>query len=104
MIVLLNLSSLVFGLFAWILPMVNLMRYGKHDRRNWVTLSMMSISAGAISLCFQIFSISRRVKVADWSALMDTMSAVVVVSAVLLIVTILLNVITLIVYRDRTAK
>ena len=104
MIALLNLGSLVLGLFAWILPVVNLMRYGKHDRRNWVALSIMSISASAISLCFQIFYINHLVKIADWSALMDTTSAVAFVSAVLLIVTILLNAITLIVYRDRTAK
>ncbi|MEN8194820.1 MAG: hypothetical protein ABFS12_18510 [Bacteroidota bacterium] len=104
MIVLLNLSSLVLGLLAWILPVVNLMRYGKRDQRNWVALSIMSISASALSLCFQIFSINHRVKVADWSALMDTMSAVAFVSAVLLIVTIILNTITLIIYRNRTAK
>jgi cytochrome c oxidase subunit 4 len=104
MIVLLNLGSLVLGLIAWILPVVNLMRYGKHDRRNWVALSIMSISASAISLCFQIFYINHLVKIADWSALMDTTSAVAFVSAVLLIVTIILNAITLIVYRERTAK
>ena len=44
---------------------------------------------------FEIFSIQYRVKVEDWSALMDTMSAVAFVSAVLLIVTIILNVIAL---------
>ena len=101
---LLNLGSLVLGLFAWILPVVNLMRHGKHDHTNWVALSMMSISASAISLCFQILEINHRVQVADWSALMDTMRAVAIVSAVLLIVTVILNAITLIVYRDRTAK
>jgi len=104
MIVWLNLGSLVLGLIAWILPVVNLLRYGKHDHRNWTALSIMSISACAISLCFQIFEINHRVKVEDWSALMDTMNAVAFVSAILLIVTIILNVITLIVYRDRPAK
>jgi len=102
MIVWLNLGSLVLGLIAWILPVVNLLRYGKHDHRNWTTLSITSISACAISLCFQIFEINHRVKVEDWSALMDTMNAVAFVSATLLVVTIILNVITLIVYRDRS--
>ncbi len=55
MIGLLNLGSLVLGLIAWILPVVNLMRYEKHDRKNWVALSITSISACAISLCFQTF-------------------------------------------------
>jgi len=104
MIGLLNLGSLMFGLIAWILPVVNLLRYKKYNNRKWVTLSIMSISACAISLCFQIFYNNHLVKISDWSALMDTTDAVVLVAAVLLIVTIILNVITLFVYRDRTAK
>ena len=101
MIVLLNLSSLVLGLFAWIIPIANLVQYGKHNYMTWVTRTILSMSACAISLCLQIFSINHRVRVADWSALMDTMSAVVFISAVLLIVTIVLNTITLIKYRGR---
>jgi hypothetical protein len=64
----------------------------------------MSISACAISLYFQIYYGYILVKVEDWSALMDTQGAVAFVSAVLLIVTIILNTITLVVYRGRTAK
>ena len=103
MIVWLNLGCVVFGLIAWILPVVNLLRYGKHDHRNWVVLSIMSLSACAISLCFQIFETNQRVKVEDWSALMDITDNGAFVSAILVIVTITLNVITLIVYRDRSA-
>lgn len=101
MIGLLNLGSLMLGLIAWILPFVNLMRNEKHDRRNWVALSILSFSACAISLCFQIFYSYHLVKIEDWSALMDTAGAVATVAAVLLIVTILLNAMTLILYRDR---
>lgn len=101
---LLNLGSFVLGLIAWTLPVVSLIRYGKHDHRNWVAFSLMSISACAVSLCFQIFYNNHKVQVEDWSALMDTTSTVAFAAAVLLIVTILLNIITLIVYRDRTAK
>ncbi|WP_342599856.1 TMEM128 family protein [Psychrobacillus sp. FSL H8-0483] len=104
MVGLLNLGSLVLGLIAWILPVVNIMQYKKHGHRNWVALSVMSISACAISLCFQIFYNHHLVKIKDWSALADTTEAVVFVGTVLLIVTIILNTITLIVYRDRTAK
>ena len=104
MIGLLNLGSLVLGLIAWILPVVNLMRYKKHDHRNWAVLSILSISACAISLYFQIYYIYHKVKISDWSALMDTMYAVVFAATVLLIGTITLNAITLLVYRDRTAK
>jgi hypothetical protein len=104
MIGFLNLCSIIFGLFAWVLPVVNLARSRKYDQSNWVVLSISSIGASAISLCFQILSINQRVKVADWSALMDTMSFVAFVSAILIIVTISLNIITLMVYRGRTAK
>ncbi len=104
MIGLLNLGSVILGLIAWILPVINLIRYEKHEHGNWVALSIMSISACAISLCLQIFYNDHLVKIADWSALMDTTGVMVFVAAVLLMVTIILNAITLIVYRDRTAK
>lgn len=104
MIGLLNLGSFVLGLIAWILPVVNLMRYKKHDRRNWITLSIASISACAISLCFQIFYNYHLVKIKDWAALMDITDNVAFAAAVLLVITIILNAITLLVYRDRTEK
>ncbi|MFY0517802.1 hypothetical protein ACOMCU_08200 [Lysinibacillus sp. UGB7] len=104
MISLLNIGSLVLGLIAWIIPVVNLMRYEKHGHSKWGGLAILSISACAISLCFQIFYNYHLVKIEDWSALMDTMGAVAFAAAILVIVTILLNAITLIVYRDRTVK
>jgi cytochrome c oxidase subunit 4 len=104
MIALLNLGSLVLGLIALILPIMNLMQYPKHDHRNWVALSVMSVSACAISLGFQIFYTYHLVKIEDWTALMDTTGSLALVAAVLLIITILLNTITLIVYRASTAK
>ena len=99
---LLNLGSLMLGLIAWMLPVVNLMRYEKYSHRHWVAFSIMSISACAISLCFQIFYNYHLVKIADWSALVDITDNVVLVAGVLVIVTIILNAITLIIYRDRT--
>ncbi|WMT39673.1 hypothetical protein RE628_20030 [Paenibacillus sp. D2_2] len=100
----LNLGSFVLGLIAWILPIVNFMRYKKYEHKNWVALSIMSIGFCTISLCLQIFNIYHLVKIEDWSALLDTTGAVVFAAAFLLIVTIILNAITLIVYRERTAK
>ncbi|MFB4166921.1 hypothetical protein [Virgibacillus sp. JSM 102003] len=100
----LNVGSLALGLIAWILPAINLMQYKNHDHRNWVVLSVMSISACAISLSFQVFYTNHLVKIEDWSALMDTTGAVAFVSAVLVIVTIILNAITLILYRGKIAE
>ena len=104
MIGLLNLGSLVLGVIAWILPVVNLMRYKNQGNRNWAFLSIMSISACAISLCFQILYGYHLVKIEDWSALMDTTGAAAFAAIILLTVTIILNAITLIAYRDKTSK
>lgn len=102
MIDLLNPISFILGLIAWILPIVNIMRYQKNDYRSWVLFSLMSISACALSLCFQIINIYDLVRIGDLSALMDTIGAVAIAASVLFIVTIILNAITLMVYRART--
>ena len=104
MVSFLDLGSLILGLVAWILPVINLSRSEKHDNKKWFTFSIMSLSACSISLCFQILYINYIVNIEDWSALLDTMGAVVLASTVLLIVTIILNLITLMVYSKRAAK
>ena len=104
MIQFLHLGSFVFGLLAWILPVVNLVGYGKKVNKNWVMISLISTSACAVSLCFEVFAVNYRVTVKDWSALLDTMRAVSFTSAVLLIGTITLNAITLTKYSDKTIK
>ncbi|WP_268745183.1 hypothetical protein [Bacillus cihuensis] len=43
MIGLFNLGSLILGLIAWILPVVNLMRYKKHDHWNRVVFSLKKV-------------------------------------------------------------
>ena len=98
----LNIGSLLLGLIAWILPVINLMRNNKHEHKNWGVLSFISISACAISLIFQILYNDHLVKIEDWSAIMDTSHGVVVASAVLLIFTFILNGLTFIVYRKST--
>ncbi len=100
----LNIGSLVLGLIAWVLPVVNLVQHNKADHRNWVIFSVVSVSACAISLCMQIFYTDHLVKIKDWSALMDTSHAVALVAASLLVVTIILNAITLVVYYEKKLK
>lgn len=89
MMSLLNLGSLILGLIAWILPIINHMLYRNHDHKNWFVFSMISLCTCATSLCFQIFYNRHLVKMEDWSALSDITGAIVSVSAVLLIITIL---------------
>lgn len=98
----LNLGSLILGLIAWILPVVSLIQRNKAGHRNWAVFSVASISACSISLCMQIFYTDHLVKIEDWSALMDTSSAVAMVTILLLTVTILLNAALLIVYRKNS--
>jgi hypothetical protein len=100
----LNLGSLVLGLIAWILPIMNLIQHKKQNHKNWAVLAVISFSACAVSLCFQLMYSNHLVKIEDWSALMDTAGAVVFVSTVLVGITILLNGITLVVYRGRAAS
>ena len=100
----LNLGSLVLGLIAWVLPVVNLVQHNEADQRNWVAFSVASVSSCAISLCMQIFYSDHLVKIEDWSALMDTSHAVALAAALLLVVTIILNAITLIVYCGKNQK
>lgn len=100
----LNLGSLVLGLIAWILPVVNLMQHNKADHRNWVVFSVAGVSACAISLYMQILYTNHLVKIEDWSALMDTSHAVALVATLLLVVTIILNAITLVVYYGKKLK
>lgn len=88
---LLNLGSLLFGLVAWILPIVNLLQHNKTNYKSHASLSLVSFSACAISLYMQILYGNHLVRIEDWSALMDTSNAVALVSTLLLIGTGILN-------------
>lgn len=100
----LNIGSLVFGLIAWILPVVNIVKCNKENHRNGSILTGISVSACAISLCMQIFYTNHLVKIEDWSALMDTSDAIAMVSAVLLVVTIILNALVGVLYYRKSQR
>ncbi|MEL7609052.1 MAG: hypothetical protein AAGU74_06060 [Bacillota bacterium] len=100
----LNLGSLVLGLIAWILPAVNLARRNKTDRRSFAVFSTASLGACAVSLYMQILYTDHLVKIEDWSALMDTSSAVAFAALALLAGTILLNAAALAVYCKKKLK
>ena len=91
---LLNLGSLLFGLIAWILPVMNLVKSKKTENKNWAVLSLASVGACVISLWMQIIYTNYLVNISDWSALMDTFHAVVFASSVLIVVTAVLNIVT----------
>lgn len=91
----LNIASLILGLIAWALPVINLVQYNKASKRKWVIFSSTSISVCGISLYMQILYTDYLVKIKDWSALTDTSSGVVSNTGLLLVVTIMLNLVTL---------
>lgn len=99
---LLNFGSLILGLIALTIPVVNFIQYKKQNNKKRGVLSFISISSCAVSLCFQILYCYYLVEIEDWSALMDISGSIAFVAMLLLIVTIILNPINLIVFRDRT--
>jgi len=52
---LLNVGSLVLGIVAWLLPLINLSIENKAKYNNWVALSMTSLGVCAIAVCMQLF-------------------------------------------------
>lgn len=92
----LNIGSILFGLIAIAIPIINLMK--KYNSNNESSssreiLSSVSISACAIALCMQILYVNHLVNIGDFVAMMDTFSIVVNASVVLLVATISLNII-----------
>jgi cytochrome c oxidase subunit 4 len=99
-----NVGSLILGLSAWILPIINLIKQNKAEHRNWIILLLISMSSCAISVLFQIVYQNHLTKIEDWSAIMDTIWAVMFVSTVLIVTTIILNLITIIKYSKINTK
>lgn len=98
----LNVGSLVLGIVACVLPVINLLQDKKHEFSHWTTLSFISFIACIFSLFFQMYYNYHLVTIGDWTAIEDTIGAVVLVSVGLIIVTILLNTLTFVSYRTKS--
>ncbi|WMI80502.1 hypothetical protein [Anaerotignum sp. MB30-C6] len=85
----LNLGSLVLGVVSWIIPIVAVKQYGKRHKVTY--FSVYSFTACTMALVFQLFEIRHRVNTGDFSAIMDTIGAITVVSVILIMVTVVLN-------------
>ena len=83
-----NVYSILLGLFGWSVPCLVLAR-----RWKWRTESahVLSLSACALSLCFQILEAERRVYLGDFSALLDTWDVVAKIAWFLWGSTVILN-------------
>lgn len=89
----LNISSLVLGIAAWILPGIGSGWFRRH--RSTGLLHMLSFSTCALALVLQLFYNLHLVRIEDWSAIMDTTGAVALAGTVLLVGTIASNLVLL---------
>ncbi len=85
-----NMASLVLGLAAWVLACIAVIK------RKPQNFSFLSFTFCVLSLVFQLCEINNRVNMGDFSAIMDTIRAVVLASAIMSGVTIVLNLTALI--------
>lgn len=89
-----NIGSLVLGLAAWLIP---LFAIGKSDR--FALCCIGSLSCCTISLLFQLLEVQSRVHINDWSALLDTIDAVILAAVVLVCGVIVTNLVALFGFR-----
>lgn len=84
-----NVGSLVLGIAAWGFPLQYLI-FGKKKNYSGVQMLLsMGFCSGALFL--QLLGIHHRVYLSDWTALMDTIEAVVWAAAALLGGSVILN-------------
>lgn len=83
-----NAGSILLGLAAWTIPLLQLSRL----RRDGAAGGVVSFSLALVSLALQFFEILDRVEAGDWSALMDTVPALTLVVVLFSGISILLNV------------
>lgn len=88
---LLNVGSLLFGLIAWILPVINLMRSDKSNLKKMMLFSLLSLISCLISLYMQILAKHYLLVIEDWAALLDTMYIFEIISGIVLVVSVTLN-------------
>ncbi|MBD8520872.1 hypothetical protein [Lysinibacillus fusiformis] len=100
MISMLNVGSLALGFIALLLPIAILSATSKQIQNYRLMISILSLSACAISISFQLFYNFHLVKIEDWSALMDITRSSVLAVLFLLVSTILLNILVLIFKRN----
>ena len=83
-----NIGSILLGLAAWAIPLIQLARV--RNGGGWDLVA--SFSLALLSLILQFFEIKVRVNEGDWSALMDTVPAQCMVVVLFSSVTVLLNI------------
>ena len=101
---LLNLGSVALGLIGWLIPAVQLGLCLVHKRGLGRFVPVLSMGACGLAIWLQICYDEHLVNIGDWSALMDTIAAVRMISLFLLVSTGLLNLALCCAERDIDAK
>lgn len=83
----LNITSLILGLIAWVIPFPLLCR----RQRAAPAATLASGTACAAALLLQLGEIAHRVAIHDYPAIIDTIGAVVLAAVILVTVTAALN-------------
>ena len=86
----LNLGSIALGLLGWAIPVLALI-WRKQPGRGSRLAPVFSMGACGLAIWLQICYDEHLVNIMDWSALMDTIGAVRMLSLFLLVTTLLLN-------------
>lgn len=91
----LNLGSVVLGLIGWAIPVIHLRLVSGQGKRGLGRCAyILSMGVCGLAIWLQICYDEHLVNIEDWSALMDTIGAVRMISAFLLVTTLLINLIT----------
>lgn len=85
-----NIGSLLLGISAWVLACCAINCKKTHTLSKF---SIASFSFCAYSLLLQFLEISNRVSTGDFSAIEDTIRAVIIAASVLVVITITLNIV-----------
>ena len=94
----LNIVSLISGALAWIFAVfaITVSKAYTSHRNTFVSFTLCTIS-----LLFQLFEINRSVLIGDFSAIEDTIRAVIIAGIVLITITAILNLIAILKTKNK---
>lgn len=96
-----NIFSLFLGLISWILPIYILLKERKFSTLALCINIITSFTCCGVSLSLQLLEIHDRIRVEDFSGLMDTIDSITGAAIGLVLVTVILNLLAL---RNETKK
>ena len=99
--IILNVGSIILGLGAW---SFGSMAIASKKMSASYCFSVGSFGMCAVSLLLQLLEINNRINISDFSAIEDTIRAVIIAAVVLVVVTIVLNIAALFKGKDRCLK